>query len=182
MRVVLCLPAHFCVSTAASRGQAPHGNASVAPGRFCASLGAEDFQGGGVLFAEMCPCPWPILWHYVPTMPVYYCSVLRLWSVLCLWWGGCLTVVKCRLCGRGLYVWCRLQWWGVSDHVPVAVLKGRDCARNFRAVGVAVKPHWFHQRGWRGGGGLGLVSGVVQEDLPFTLARVDVHAIVPARF
>ena len=29
MSVVLCLPAHLCVSTAASRGQAPHGNASV---------------------------------------------------------------------------------------------------------------------------------------------------------
>ena len=28
MSVVLCLPAHLCVSTAASRGQAPHGNAS----------------------------------------------------------------------------------------------------------------------------------------------------------
>ena len=26
MSVVLCLPAHFCVSTVASRGQAPHGN------------------------------------------------------------------------------------------------------------------------------------------------------------
>ena len=26
MSVVLCLPAHLCVSTAASRGQAPHGN------------------------------------------------------------------------------------------------------------------------------------------------------------
>ena len=32
MSVVLCLPAHLRVSTAASRGQAPHGNASgVAP-------------------------------------------------------------------------------------------------------------------------------------------------------
>ena len=31
MSVVLCLPAHLCVSTAASRGQAPHGNASSAP-------------------------------------------------------------------------------------------------------------------------------------------------------
>ena len=30
MSVVLCLPAHLCVSTAASRGQAPHGNASKA--------------------------------------------------------------------------------------------------------------------------------------------------------
>ena len=29
MSVVLCLPAHLRVSTAASRGQAPHGNASV---------------------------------------------------------------------------------------------------------------------------------------------------------
>ena len=29
MSVVLCLPAHLCVSTAASRGQAPHGNASA---------------------------------------------------------------------------------------------------------------------------------------------------------
>ena len=29
MSVVLCLPAHLCVSTAASRGQAPHGNASL---------------------------------------------------------------------------------------------------------------------------------------------------------
>ena len=28
MSVVLCLPAHLRVSTAASRGQAPHGNAS----------------------------------------------------------------------------------------------------------------------------------------------------------
>ena len=31
MSVVLCLPAHLCVSTAASRGQAPHGDASPAP-------------------------------------------------------------------------------------------------------------------------------------------------------
>ena len=30
MSVVLCLPAHLCVSTAASRGQAPDGNASKA--------------------------------------------------------------------------------------------------------------------------------------------------------
>ena len=30
MSVVLCLPAHLCVSTAAPRGQAPHGNASKA--------------------------------------------------------------------------------------------------------------------------------------------------------
>ena len=30
MSAVLCLPACLCVSTAASRGQAPHGNASVA--------------------------------------------------------------------------------------------------------------------------------------------------------
>ena len=29
MSVVLCLPAHLRVSTAASRGQAPHGNASL---------------------------------------------------------------------------------------------------------------------------------------------------------
>ena len=30
MSAVLCLPACLCVSTAASRGQAPHGNASKA--------------------------------------------------------------------------------------------------------------------------------------------------------
>ena len=30
MSVVLCLPAHLCVSTAASRGRPPHGNASKA--------------------------------------------------------------------------------------------------------------------------------------------------------
>ena len=29
MSAVLCLPACLCVSAAASRGQAPHGNASV---------------------------------------------------------------------------------------------------------------------------------------------------------
>ena len=29
----------------------------VAPGRVGAGLGAEDFQGGGILFGEMCPCP-----------------------------------------------------------------------------------------------------------------------------
>ena len=36
MSVVLCLPAHLCVSTAASRGQAPHGNASLTTGLTCA--------------------------------------------------------------------------------------------------------------------------------------------------
>ena len=121
----------------------------VAPGRVCAGLGAEDFQCGGILFVELCPCPWPVLWNYVLAMPVYHCSVLRLWSVLCLWWGGCLTVVGRRLCRRRLHVWCRLQWGGLSGHVPVAVLEGKDCARNFRAVGVAAKPQWFRQRGWR---------------------------------
>ena len=36
MSVVLCLPAHLCLSTAASRGQAPHGNASILlEERFC---------------------------------------------------------------------------------------------------------------------------------------------------
>ena len=115
-------------------------------------------------------------------MPVDYCSVLRLWSVLCLWWwGGCLTVVRRRLCRRRLHVWCRLQWLGQSGHVRVAVLKGRDSARYFRAVRDEAIPQWFRQRGWRGGWGLGLVSEVVQEDHPFTLARVDVHAIAPAR-
>ena len=32
MSAVLCLPGCLCVSTAASRGQAPHGNASLTPG------------------------------------------------------------------------------------------------------------------------------------------------------
>ena len=48
-------------------------------------------------------------------------------------------------------------------------------------MAVAVKPQWLRQRCWRGGWRLGLVSGVMQEDLPFTLARVDVYAIAPAR-
>ena len=154
----------------------------VAPGRVRAGLGAEDFQGGGVLFLEMCPCRWPVPWNYVPTMPVYHCWVQRLWSLLCLWCGGgCFTVVRRRLCRHRLHVWCRLQWGGLSGHVPVAVFKGRDCARYFRALGVAVKPQRFCNRGWRGGSGLGVVSGVVQEELPFTLARVHVHAITRTR-
>ena len=49
-----------------------------------------------------------------------------------------------------------VQWRRLSVHVPVAVLEGRDCTRYFRAVGVAVKPQRFRQRGWGGGGWAGI--------------------------
>ena len=44
MSVVLCLPAHLCVSTAASRGQAPHGNASLGAG----GQGREEGRADGM--------------------------------------------------------------------------------------------------------------------------------------
>ena len=48
MSVVLCLPAHLRVSTAASRGQAPHGNASVlSSGGPLLSIGCCRFWLGG---------------------------------------------------------------------------------------------------------------------------------------
>ena len=128
----------------------------VAPGRVCAGLGAEDFQCGGILFAELCPCPLPVLWNYVLAMHVYPCSVLRLWSVLCLWWGGCLTVVRCRLCRRRLHVWCRLQWEGLSGHVLVAVLEGGDCARNIPGCGGCGKTAVVPPKGLEGGVGAGV--------------------------
>ena len=44
MSVVLCLPAHLRVSTAASRGQAPHGNASITQGTRYVLVGFMNVQ------------------------------------------------------------------------------------------------------------------------------------------
>ena len=112
-----------------------------------------------ILFAELCPCPWSVLWYDVLAIPVHHCSVLCLclWPILCLWWGGCLTVVGCRLCRRRSHVWfCLRGGGGLLGHVSVVVLEGRDRARDFRAVGVAVEPQCFCHRCRNGGAGVGV--------------------------
>ena len=56
----------------------------VAHCRFCVCasvhrcVGAEDLQRCGVLFAESCPGPWPVLWHHVLPMSVYDCPIRHL--------------------------------------------------------------------------------------------------------
>ena len=69
---------------------------------------------------------------------------------------------------------------GLLGRIHATVLEGGDRAGDCRAVGVAVEPQWFCHRCWGRGGGLGLISGVMQEDLPVTVPRVEVHAIAPA--
>ena len=150
--------------------------------RVRAGLGAEDFQRGAILFAKLCPCPWCVLWYHVLAIPVHHRSVLCLWLVLCLWWGGCLTVVGCLLCRRPSHVSFCLRGGGGLGHASVAVLEGGNRAGDFRVLGVAVEPQWFcHRCRWRGWG-LGLVSGVVQEDLPVTVSGIEVPCMLPHSF
>ena len=94
----------------------------------------------------------------VPLLPVLIHGVVR--PIPPRLWGG----------GGGLLL----------DRVPVAVFDGGDCKGDFRTGGVVVKPQWFSQRGWLVGGG-GLMSGVVQEDLPVTMPRVGADATAPSR-
>ena len=86
-----------------------------------------------------------------------------------------------RLCRCVFHVCGCLLWRGLSVHVLVSVLEGRDRTWYLRAVWVAVETQRLCHRG-RGVGGwvLRLMSGFMQEDLPFTLARVDVHAVASA--
>ena len=72
---MLCLPAHLCVSTAASRGQAPHGNASLRP--FHARLPGCPFLS----LALPLPVPFPFL----------------VWW----WWGAGGVCVDCSRLGVG---------------------------------------------------------------------------------
>ena len=86
-----------------------------------------------------------------------------------------------RLCRCVFHVCGRLLRRGLSVHVLVSVLEGTDRTWYLRAVWVAVETQRFCQRGWGVGGWvLRLMSRCMQEDVPSTLARVDVHAVASA--
>ena len=155
----------------------------VAHSRVSAALGAEDFQRGGVAFAELCPCPRPVLWHYVLAMPVYHYPVLRLWSVLRLWCGGGGGVPHCGKApavppSAPCVVPPAVE--GAVVSCPCGRVGGQGLNKVLQGCGGCGKTAALSPKGLGGGWGLGLVSGVVQVDLPFTLARVHVHAIAPA--
>ena len=68
------------------------------------------------------------------------------------------------------------MWWGRSlGRVSVAMLEGADRADIFWAGGLVEKSHWFGCSSWLGGGGL--ITGVMQEDLPISVRRVEAHAV-----
>ena len=62
-------------------------------------------------------------------------------------------MVMRRLCLCLFHVCGHLQWRGLSVHVPVSVLEGRDRTGYFRAVWIAVEPQRFCHRCWGWGGG-----------------------------
>ena len=110
-------------------------------------------------------------------MAVDDCPIWHLRFVLRLRYIQWFTVVH-RLCRCVFHACGRLLWKGLSVHVPVSVLEGRDRTWYLRAVRVAVETQRFRHRGWGAGGWvLRPQIGFMQGDLPFPLARVDAHAV-----
>ena len=128
-------------------------------------------------------CLWYIQWFTVVhrlRCRVFHacgCPVLHLRFVLCLWYMQWFTVVH-RLCRRVFHACGRLLWEWLSVYVPVSVLEGRDRTWHLRAVRIAVETQRFSHRRWGAEGWvLRLLSGFLQGDLSFPLARVDAHAV-----
>ena len=110
-------------------------------------------------------------------MVVDDCSILHLCFVLCLWYIQWFTVVH-RLRRRAFHACGRLLCEGPSVYVPVSVLEGRDRTWHLRAVRIVVETQRFRHRSWGAEGWvLRLLSGFMQGDLSFPVARVDAHAL-----
>ena len=132
MSVVLCLPAHLCVSTAASRGQAPQGNASL---RVCSVLGhlAPVHRCARSVRCGASTVSWAT-WLLFTGVPAWFvvlrlrcpgslgsCSPVRPLDVLCCVWGVLGHLAPVHRCARWVCcVACAVSWatWLPFTDVP----------------------------------------------------------------
>ena len=128
MSAVLCLPACLCVSAAASRGQAPHGNASLARVR-CPGPGGA--RSPACALCAVPVCRWWLCLSSSP--PIFF------WCLLVLFFFSKKNEKKFyRLKKKGAGVHCRHRHGQLVQWCNIVVFSGvcRRCFGGGRAPGV----------------------------------------------